>query len=187
MNGLIIHRGAALIEVLLAFAVFSVGILGTFSMQIAAKKVINDAAQQSIATSLARDVLARMRANPSALGSYVVDDIGGEELQYVDECGLDVCSNVQMARRDIYEWSELLIGEQEQVVIDGQDVATGGLVDAQACVKNDDGIVRVSISWRNSNGVIGVSELPCGERVLTDYSPDEKFSALSMASYMVVP
>jgi type IV pilus assembly protein PilV len=187
MNMRTIQRGVALIEVLVAFAVFSVGILGTFSMQIAAKRINNNAAQQSIATALARDILARMRVNSGALDAYVVDDIGVEEPEAAGDCISDVCSNLQMAGRDIYEWSESLSGEQEHVVIDGHDIASAGLVDARACIKNDAGIVSVSISWRNSNGVIGVSKAPCGVRVPAENSSDEKFSALIMTSYVVQP
>ena len=181
------HRGVALIEVLVAFAIFSVGVLGTFSMQIAAKRVNNDAAQQSIATALARDILARIRANSGALDAYVVDDIGVEEPLAVGDCSSDACSNLLLAGRDIYEWSESLSGEQERVVIDGYDIASAGLVDPLACIKNDVGIVSVSISWRSLNGVIGATTTPCGERVSTEKFSDEKFSTLTLTSYVVQP
>ena len=187
MNILTRQKGVALIEVLVAFAVFSVGILGTFSMQIAAKRVNNDAAQQSVATALTRDIFARMRVNSSALDAYVVDDTGDEIEQDVDDCSSSVCSKLQMAARDIYEWTESLNGEQEHVLIDGNDIASAGLVDARACIKNDAGIVSVSISWRSLNGVIGASTDPCEVRVLAENSPDEKFSALTMTSYVVQP
>jgi type IV pilus assembly protein PilV len=181
------HKGVALIEVLVAFAVFSVGILGTFSMQIAAKRINNDAAHQSIATALARDILARMRANSKVLDAYAVDDIGGEETPFVGDCSREICSDLQMAGRDIYEWSELLNGEQEHVVIEGRDRASAGLVDARACITNDDGIVSISISWKNSNGAIGASEASCGKRDLAENSSEEKYSALTITSYMVQP
>jgi type IV pilus assembly protein PilV len=187
MNELTRYKGVALIEVLVAFAVFSVGILGTFSMQIVAKKVNNDAAQQSIATALARDILARMRVNSSVLDAYVVDDLGREETQVVADCNTSLCSGLQIAKRDIYEWSVQLNGEQEHVVIDGRDIASAGLVDARACITNDTGIVSVSISWKNSNGTVGASETKCGERTLAEEPTEEKFSALTMASYMVQP
>ncbi|MFT5709773.1 MAG: type IV pilus assembly protein PilV [Halioglobus sp.] len=174
----------ALIEVLVAFGIFSVGVLGTFSMQIAAKRTNYDAAQQSTATALARDILARVRANPDVLDAYVVDDIGVEAPQAVGDCISDACSNLQLAQRDIYEWSESLSGEQERVVIEGRDIASGGLVDARACIKNEAGIVSVTISWRSLNGAIGASAAPCRERVSADEFSDEKFSALTMASFV---
>jgi type IV pilus assembly protein PilV len=187
MNILTRQKGVALIEVLVAFAVFSVGILGTFSMQITAKRVNNEAAQQSIATALARDILARIRANSAALDAYVVDDTGDENTKAVDDCSSSVCSTLQMAGRDIYEWIESLNGEQEHVLIDGNDIASAGLVDARACIKNDAGIVSVSISWRSLNGVIGASTDPCGVRIPAENSAEEKFSALTMTSYVVQP
>ena len=187
MNERIRHKGVALIEVLVAFAVFSAGILGTFSMQIVAKKMNNDAAQQSIATALAHDILARMRVNSSVLDAYVVDDVGAEETQVVADCSANLCSGLQIAQRDIYEWGVLLNGEQEHVVIDGREIASAGLVDPRACITNDTGIVTVSISWKNSNGTVGASEAKCGERALAEGSSEEKFSALTMTSYMVQP
>lgn len=187
MNKCATQSGVGLIEVLVAFAVFSVGILGAFSMQIGAKRLNNDAAQQSVATALARDILARMRVNSEVLDAYAVDDIGVEEPLAVDDCSSDVCSNFQLAASDIYQWSRSLRGEQEHVVIDGRDIASAGLVDARACIKNDAGIVSVSISWRSLNGAIGTSAATCAERVSVEKASDEKYSALTMTSYMVQP
>jgi type IV pilus assembly protein PilV len=181
------QKGVALIEVLVAFGIFSVGVLGTFSMQIAAKRTNYDAAQQSTATAMARDILARVRANSNVLDAYVVEDIGVEAAQDVGDCKSSACSNLQLAQRDIYEWSESLGGELEHVVIEGDDIASAGLVDAIACIKNDAGIVSVSISWRSLNGVIGASTAPCGLRVPAENSSDENFSALTMTSYVVQP
>ena len=187
MNELRRHNGVALIEVLVAFVVFSVGVLGTFSMQVVAKRINNDAAQQSIATALASDILARMRVNSKVLDAYVVDDIGGEEIPVVDDCSKAICSNLQIAERDIYEWSELLNGEQERVVVAGRDTARGGLLDARGCIENDDGIVSIRISWKSANGSIGASETSCGERILAGIPSEETLSALTMTSYMVQP
>ncbi len=187
MNKRTRQGGVALIEVLVAFGIFSVGVLGTFSMQIASKRINHDAAQQSIATALARDILARIRANSGALEAYVGDDIGPEEARSVSDCRTEICSNLQLAERDIHEWSKSLSGEQERVIIDGRGIASGGLVDAIACIKNDAGIVSVSISWRSLNGAIGASTAPCGEPVSVEESSDDKFSALTMTSYMVHP
>lgn len=187
MNKRTTQGGIALIEVLVAFGIFSVGVLGTFSLQIAAKRTNYAAAQQSIATALTRDILARIRANSDALDSYVVDDIGGEAPQAVGDCTSATCSNLQLAERDIYEWSESLSGEHDRVVIEGRDIASGGLVDARACIKNEAGIVSVTISWRSLNGAIGASTAPCGARVSAEEFSDDTFSALTMASFVARP
>ncbi len=68
--------GIGLVEVLVALLVFSVGILGVTAMQLAAKRSGYEATQRSIATSLARDIIERMRSNPGQLPGYVVSDLG---------------------------------------------------------------------------------------------------------------
>lgn len=181
------QRGSSLIEVLVAFCIFSVGILGTFSLQISAKRINSDAAQHSIATALARDIFARMRVNAGALDAYVVDALGVEELQAVSECRDASCSHRQRAERDIYEWSESLSGGRERVAIGGHDIGSGGLVDAKACIKNDAGIVSVSISWRSLGAAIGAGSEPCGERISPEKNSGTKFSALTMTSYVTQP
>jgi type IV pilus modification protein PilV len=177
----------ALIEVLVAFGVFGVGVVGTFSMQVAAKRTNYDAAQQSIATSMTRDILARIRANSDVLDAYVVDDIGAEVLPAVGDCTSISCSNLQLAQHDIYEWSKSLSGERERVVIDGNNIASGGLVDARACIKNEAGIVSVTISWRSFSAAIDASTTPCGERFSGENSSDDKFSTLTMTSFVGRP
>lgn len=187
MNMRITQGGMALVEVLVAFVIFSVGVLGTFSLQIAAKRTNYDAAQQSTATALARDILARIRANSAVLDSYVMDDIGVAAPEAVGDCTSDTCSNLQLAERDIYEWSESLNGEYERTVIEGRDIASGGLVDARACIKNEAGIVSVTISWRSLNGAIGPSTALCREGFSIEEFSGEKFSSLTMASFVARP
>ena len=128
-----------------------------------------------------------MRANSGALEAYSVDDIGVEEPEAVGDCDSDICSSVEMAARDIYQWSESLSGQHERVVIDGHDIATAGLVDARACIGNDAGLVSVSISWKSLSGGVGASTAPCGERIIVEDSSGETFKALTMSSYMVQP
>ncbi len=65
-----------LVEVLVAVLIFAVGLLGMAAMQLAAKKSSYEATQRSIATSLSRDILERMRSNPGQIAAYVANDVG---------------------------------------------------------------------------------------------------------------
>ena len=58
--------GLGMIEVLVAGLIFALGVLGLSTMQVKAKRTSYDALQRSLATSLARDMVARMRSNPTA-------------------------------------------------------------------------------------------------------------------------
>ena len=69
-KGLKTQCGLGMIEVMVAGLVFALGVLGMSSMQVTAKRTSYDALQRSLATSLARDMAARMRSNPAAIDTY---------------------------------------------------------------------------------------------------------------------
>lgn len=145
--------GVGLIEVLVAFSVFSVGVLGAFSVQIVAKKMIYAAAQHSVATDLARDILERMRSNFSQLDAYIVDEIGDKTMPASSDCKVQPCNELQLVAYDLHEWEGLLRGSDVSTTIHGQTLPTGGLVRPRACIQNTNGTITVAIAWR------GVSKL----------------------------
>ena len=55
------HQGMTLIEVMVALIILVLGILGAVGMQATAKQGSFDAMQRSIASSLAQDIVERMR------------------------------------------------------------------------------------------------------------------------------
>jgi type IV pilus assembly protein PilV len=57
------NKGFTLLEVLIAFIILSVGILGAVKLQVVAKKASYDANQRSAALSIANDIIERIRAN----------------------------------------------------------------------------------------------------------------------------
>lgn len=143
-------RGAGLIEVLIAVLILSVGLLGMLAMQTTAKRTAHEAAQRSLATAMAREILERMRSNPSALGSYVATLGGGSIATAPASCVTGSCDSTQMASRDLYELEQMLDGAAEK----GSDATNvGGLVAPTACITNASGVVVVAIAWK------GVAEL----------------------------
>ena len=157
------QSGVGLIEVLIALLIFSVGLLGMVTVQLGAKRSSYEATQQSIATSLARDIFARMRSNPDALASYVVNELGSAVVPAGTNCNTTPCTSAQLAVRDIYEWNELLKGVSEKVVIAGVTSNAGGLVDYRACVTNTLGFVQVAISWKGINELTNPTTSTCGQ------------------------
>ncbi len=72
-----LQTGLTFVEVLIALFIIVTGILGAVAMQATAKQSSFDAMQRSLASSLAEDLIARMRAtNPANLAGYDADDYG---------------------------------------------------------------------------------------------------------------
>ncbi len=143
-------RGAGLIEVLIAVLVLSVGLLGMLAMQTTAKRTAHEAAQRSLATAMAREILERMRSNPSALGSYVATLGRGSIATAPASCVTGSCTPTQMASRDRYELEQMLDGAAEKI---GDADKAGGLVSPTACITNAAGVVTAAVAWK------GVAEL----------------------------
>lgn len=146
LSGLGVARGVGLLEFLLALLIFSTGMMGLISAQLAGKRASFDAAQRSTATALARDILERMRANPGQLAAYHVNGAGdASRRRPMPEADCDVaeCTAAQLAAFDLWQWESAMVGESEQ----SGDDNTGGLVSPLACISGADGVVNVSVSW----------------------------------------
>ena len=87
-------RGVGLIEVLVALLVLSVGLLGIVGMQITAKKANYEAVQRTTASHLAQDLIARIRANPTA--DYVDGSVVGATTPAAQIC--DVANHCTIAQ-----------------------------------------------------------------------------------------
>jgi type IV pilus assembly protein PilV len=136
-----------MLEFLVALLIFSVGMIGLMSAQLAGKKASFDASQRSTATALVRDIVERMRANPGQATTYqvVAAGDGGSRLALPDaDCGATDCSAEQLAAFDLWQWESLLVGESAQDALGN----AGGLVAPRACINSADGEVDVVISWQ---------------------------------------
>lgn len=156
--------GVGLIEVLIAMLIFALGVLGMASMQVNAKRVGYDAMQRSIATSLTRDIVERMRSNPSvdALNVFgAVNNLGGGTVasEPNPDCSTAICSPTQLAAHDIWEWEQALDGAAESL----NGVNAGGLVSPKACISYAGGLVTVAIAWKGSNEQVNPTNSTCGE------------------------
>jgi type IV pilus assembly protein PilV len=134
--------GIAMVELMVALLVFSIGWLGLASAQLTGKRAGYDALQRSVATALAGDLLERVRANPGHASRYAVEALGadGERLSEPEpNCDTSNCSGVQLAAFDLWQWQRQLLG--------GDAGATGTLLAPRACIASDAGMVRVVITW----------------------------------------
>jgi type IV pilus assembly protein PilV len=155
------QRGFTMIEVLIAFILLSVGLLGVVSLQGMAKTNQHQAMQRARAIALADMMLERIRINPSEAGDiYNISDIGldGSATAYLasapKDCRVAACTTNELAVRDLWEWNEDIGGRG---VTSGAS-AVAGLIEPRACIyfdsmagRNDTGVVEILITW---NGLL---------------------------------
>ncbi len=154
------QNGMTFIEILIALVIIVTGILGAVAMQATAKKASFDAMQRSLASSLAEDMISRIRAStpppppppaianiPAFLATYAATDYGGDNYpEPAERCLLNtaVCNIGQMLANDQFEWERALMGGD--VTITGNN--SGGLIGATGCISVAANTVTVAVSWQ---------------------------------------
>ena len=141
------QKGFTFIEMLISFAILATSIVGVIGMQALAKKGSFDAVQRALATSLANDIVQRMRLNTAGVtaGTYSGTYSGFEANASMNRCQSigSLCSSAQIAANDLYEWQMAIFGGD--VVQSESNV--GGLITPTACISHIAGAVSVVISW----------------------------------------
>ena len=149
------QQGMTFLEVLVAFVIITVGVLGSVAMQATAKQSSFDAMQRSLASSLAQDIIARMRANSAInIVNYIAADYGvafdaGDEPASRCTLSTAVCTPAEIVTNDIYEWELSLVGGD--VISSGKNA--GGLVGGQGCVLQNGNRLTVVVSWQGKKGI----------------------------------
>ncbi len=157
------QAGMTFIEVLIALVIMVTGILGAVAMQATAKKGSFDAMQRSLASSLAQDIIERMRSNDSSALTNYAETNYGVTLDAVPSkrCKTSggLCTTTEMANNDKYEWELALMGAD---VKSGTHNA-GGLVNARACIGVNNNAVTVVITWQGRTELVNGSTESCGD------------------------
>jgi type IV pilus assembly protein PilV len=142
------QKGMTFIEVLVALVIMVTGILGAVAMQATAKKGSFDAMQRSLASSLAQDIVERMRGNDSnTLALYAANSpYGSGKIVSPPTCNSSaaLCTPTQMVTHDLYGWEQSLMGAG---VLNGTD-NVGGLVGGIGCLSVTGNSVTVAITWQ---------------------------------------
>ncbi len=141
------QQGFTFIEALIAFAVLATSIVGVVGMQALSKKGSFDAVQRALATSLANDIVQRMRVNTT---SVIDNTYAGTYTSFTADSSLNrcrdagnPCSSAQIAANDLYEWKLALFGAD----VTQSSGSVGGLVSPTACITHAAGVVAVVIAW----------------------------------------
>ncbi len=167
-GGVKASRGFGLVEVLAAVAVLTFGLLGIAAIQVQAKRANYEAIQRTAASTLANDIIERMRANLGDLQTYLNQggQLGSGSIASAPspDCSAGApCSSYEVALRDLWEWEQALDGVQERTS-GGAD--TGGLSAPTGCISGPGtggtGLYRVAIAWRGQTSLANPSADDCG-------------------------
>ncbi|KGE03733.1 type IV pilus modification protein PilV [Pseudohaliea rubra] len=151
--------GFTLFEVLIAFFVISIGLVGVVSLQAMSKASQHQAVQRSRAVMLADQMLEMIRGNPRGVARYNIgaNAVGGGSIadEPSPDCFTTACDPNEMAAHDLWSWERTLDGAG---VIAADGGATGaGLIQPRGCIvftpdaangKARTGTVDVLIQWR---------------------------------------
>lgn len=153
------QRGFSLIEVLIAFLVLVIGTLGVVMLDATAKRGTLDALQRSVATSIADDIIERMRANTEAVnaGRYNATIGTGAAAALSVDCraaGAN-CSATQLADFDLFQVDQRLRGNEALIGATG----VAGLVNPTTCINHANGQVTVVVVWQ---GQVALSDPAAG-------------------------
>jgi len=162
------QKGMTFLEVLIALVIMVTGILGAVAMQVTAKQGSFDAMQRSLASSVAQDIIARMRAhapslNPNlALNTYARTDYGSA-LDAVpgNRCaGIVACTVAEMVANDMFEWERALMGGDTTLGV----ASVGGLVGGRGCITQVGNAYTVVVSWQGRTNTVdaGAGAGACG-------------------------
>jgi type IV pilus assembly protein PilV len=156
--------GASLLEVLIAVFILSVGMLGAAGLQVTSKRANLEARQRVTATTLAQDIVERMRANATELTVYTDAGLGltitGADMAAID-CSAG-CTTAQIAALDLYEWEQALAGVMEQIA----GASVGGLMAPTACITGPaggSGVYTIAVAWRGATALSDPGLNGCGQ------------------------
>ena len=154
-----VNKGFTLIEVLVAFIILTVGLLGTVALQTNAKQASYDANQRSAALALANDIVERIRANDTAdIVANYSKTFSYKDTPVAKNCLNTRCSANGIAEYDLYQWQKALR------VADN----TGSLANGTVCITpvlDDNGVsLRVVVAWQGRQKLIETSNknVQCG-------------------------
>ena len=118
--------GFTLLEVLIAFIVLTVGLLGTVALQAKAKQASYDSVQRAAALALANDIVQRIRSNdsPTLVNDYKVNFSSESKAGSISSCLSNLCNASQLALYDIEEWKKAIKAKER----------TGALANASICI-----------------------------------------------------
>ena len=192
-------RGFTMVEVMVSVMIFSIGLIGVARLQVVAKQSNYDAVQRVAATTMAQDLLSRMRSNAGALSTYVEND-GALQINYNSGTSQpsptcltgSTCTAEQLAARDLWDIEQDMIGVAEK---DSDGNSVGGLTLPTLCITavdedgnvlddGESGIYTVAIAWRGKADLSNPTAHACGSATGLYGTSNEYRRLLVMSTYI---
>ncbi|WP_115708070.1 type IV pilus modification protein PilV [Legionella sainthelensi] len=143
------QKGLSLIEVLVAFVILAIGMLGIASMLILSSKANNSSYAKQQAVQCAYDIFDKMRANYQAAinGNYNISNINSTGTPTLPPtpgtlCNLSPCSSPQLATYDTWYWLTYDVGKLPN--------GSGSIAATPAPGSSGNTVITVTIQWDDS-------------------------------------
>ncbi|MBS1212376.1 MAG: putative type fimbrial biosis protein PilV [Proteobacteria bacterium] len=166
------QSGFSILEVLIAALVFSIGVLGVAALQIKAKQANYEAVQRTQASTLAYELLEKMRMNSAGATSPLISYVTASGTRTLDstttltgvtDCGSASCSPDALALYDVQNFLNGLLGAGEKKGTSN----VGGLADPTACLSGPatgvSGVYTLTIAWRGQAELTNSNASTCGQ------------------------
>lgn len=128
-----LQGGMTLLEVLITLLVFSIGLMGSASMQVTGLRLNQSAHLRTLAVIQAYDLADRIRANQAGVAAGAYDSISNTPAN--PGCATNGCSPEQIAQLDIHEWN----------TTNARDLPLGG-----GSVERQGGdVFRIRVMWKD--------------------------------------
>jgi type IV pilus assembly protein PilV len=109
------HQGFTLIEVLIAIVIFSIGLLGIASLQIAGMRFTHGSQLRSVATLQAESIVDLMRANTFGVrNGFYNKAVTGMPTNFTTDCSTATCNAQDRATFDLVTWNQSTTGQPRQ-------------------------------------------------------------------------
>lgn len=167
-------RGVSMLEVLVAIAILTVGLLGTASMQSQMQTTQVESYQRAQAIVLLQDMVDRVNANRKDVANYVAADLGLSS----QDCAVPTT----VAGKDLCEWNNALFGAAE---LKGTQTL-GAMTGARGCITNPVTTmprqVIVAVVWQGMRQTVSPGGTTCGQN---QYGAGDKQRRAMIASITI--
>ncbi|MEM7401625.1 MAG: type IV pilus modification protein PilV [Pseudomonadota bacterium] len=156
------NNGFTLMEVLVALAVLSIGLLGMAGMQLFSMKSSHNAYLQSQASYFAYDLIDKMRANPIGFDGGNYDSTFTSIPASPSDCQGTTCTPTELASYDLAQWKCSLGSYENDSACDPPLNMTSVLPNGDGAVSRDGDDVTVTVQWgagANQESIMIMAEL----------------------------